>query len=97
MDAIYCLISSVNKNALYLRNYLTIILTHLISGIQKGIGSLHQNYVHKRLFTNMSLLPETHRMLQRTCKDFSDNELKPVARQLDKECRFPKEQVYVVI
>ncbi|XP_064620971.1 short-chain specific acyl-CoA dehydrogenase, mitochondrial-like [Lineus longissimus] len=38
-------------------------------------------------------LPETHEMLRETCRDFADKELKPVAAAIDKECRFPKEQV----
>lgn len=46
-----------------------------------------------RHFTNYALLSETHRMLQKTCKDFADNELQPVASQLDKACQYPREQV----
>ena len=38
-------------------------------------------------------LSETHEMLQKTCRDFADNELVPVAGQLDEESRYPKEQV----
>ena len=32
-------------------------------------------------------------MLQKTCRDFADNELKPVAARVDKEHSFPAEQV----
>ncbi|OXB64634.1 hypothetical protein ASZ78_008710, partial [Callipepla squamata] len=38
-------------------------------------------------------LPETHQMLRRTCRDFAEKELMPLAAQLDKEHRFPAEQV----
>ncbi|KAK4813258.1 hypothetical protein QYF61_019061 [Mycteria americana] len=38
-------------------------------------------------------LPETHQMLRQTCRDFAEKELVPVAAQLDKEHRFPAEQV----
>ena len=38
-------------------------------------------------------LPETHEMLKNTLKDFSDKELKPVAAENDKLCRYPREQV----
>lgn len=32
-------------------------------------------------------------MLQKTCRDFVEAELKPFAAQLDKEHKFPAEQV----
>ena len=32
-------------------------------------------------------------MLRQTCRDFADNELVPIAGQLDKEHAFPKKQV----
>lgn len=38
-------------------------------------------------------LPETHQMLRQTCRDFAEKELAPIAAQLDKEHRFPTEQV----
>uniref|UniRef100_A0A8D0KQP8 Short-chain specific acyl-CoA dehydrogenase, mitochondrial n=1 Tax=Strix occidentalis caurina TaxID=311401 RepID=A0A8D0KQP8_STROC len=37
--------------------------------------------------------PETHQMLRQTCRDFAEKELMPLAAQLDKEHRFPAEQV----
>lgn len=39
------------------------------------------------------MLPETHQMLQKTLRDFADNELKPIAAELDRTERYPKEQV----
>jgi butyryl-CoA dehydrogenase len=41
----------------------------------------------------MFALPETHTMLRQTCREFADKELIPVAAQLDREHRFPVEQV----
>ena len=38
-------------------------------------------------------LSETHEMLQKTCRDFAEGELKPIASKLDKEHLFPAEQV----
>lgn len=41
----------------------------------------------------MFTLPETHEMLRTTCREFADRELAPIAAQLDREHRFPREQV----
>ncbi|XP_018412882.1 PREDICTED: short-chain specific acyl-CoA dehydrogenase, mitochondrial [Nanorana parkeri] len=38
-------------------------------------------------------LPDTHRMLRDTCREFAERELQPIAAQLDKEHRFPRDQV----
>src|SRR4051812_33335981 len=38
-------------------------------------------------------LDETHEMLRKTARDFADKELAPVAAALDREHRFPGEQV----
>ncbi|KAH9377135.1 hypothetical protein HPB48_008262 [Haemaphysalis longicornis] len=38
-------------------------------------------------------LPETHEMLRKTCREFADKELKPIAGALDKEHRYPREQI----
>lgn len=38
-------------------------------------------------------LSEEHLMLKKTCRDFAEAELKPVAAQLDREHKFPAEQV----
>ena len=37
--------------------------------------------------------PETHQMLRKTCRDFADNELVPIAGSLDKNKTYPAEQV----
>lgn len=38
-------------------------------------------------------LPETHEMLRKTCRDFAEGELWPLAEKFDKEKLFPKQQV----
>ncbi len=38
-------------------------------------------------------LSETHEMLRQTCRDFADSQLKPIAGELDREHRYPAEQV----
>ncbi|XP_053313236.1 short-chain specific acyl-CoA dehydrogenase, mitochondrial [Spea bombifrons] len=38
-------------------------------------------------------LPETHRMLRETCRDFAEKELQPIAAKLDREHLYPREQV----
>ncbi|KDR07800.1 short-chain specific acyl-CoA dehydrogenase, mitochondrial-like [Zootermopsis nevadensis] len=48
--------------------------------------------VHYRTFSLVSL-PETHKMLQKTCRDFAEGELKPIAAKLDREHLFPEEQI----
>lgn len=47
----------------------------------------------QRLLSSFTSLPETHQMLRNTCRDFANNELKPVAAELDKNHKFPAEQV----
>ena len=48
---------------------------------------------HVRSLSSLVNLPETHEMLRKTCRDFADNELIPIAAKLDKEHLYPKEQV----
>lgn len=44
-------------------------------------------------FFSLHQLPETHKILQKTCRDFAEKELKPIAAALDKEHRFPEQQI----
>lgn len=46
-----------------------------------------------RTLYTLAQLPDTHQMLRKTCRDFADNELKPVAAQNDREHNYPKEQI----
>lgn len=41
----------------------------------------------------MISLPETHQMLRNMCRDFADNEIKPVAAENDKQHKFPADIV----
>ena len=48
-----------------------------------------QSSLRRSIFT----LPETHVMLQKTCRDFAESELKPNAEKYDISETFPAEQV----
>lgn len=39
------------------------------------------------------VLPEIHSKLKNTCREFSENELRPIAAMLDKQQMFPFKQV----
>jgi len=41
----------------------------------------------------ISYMSDTHDMLRQTCRDFADAQLKPIAGELDREHRFPAEQI----
>ncbi|KAK7490645.1 hypothetical protein BaRGS_00018062, partial [Batillaria attramentaria] len=59
----------------------------------RGCSRSVQKETCARGVTSLASLPETHEMLRKTARDFADNELVPIAAKLDKECKFPKEQV----
>ncbi|KAL9698324.1 hypothetical protein quinque_001765 [Culex quinquefasciatus] len=46
-----------------------------------------------RSIASLAALPETHQMLQKTCRDFADSELVPVAAKIDREHCYPAEQI----
>lgn len=54
---------------------------------------LHKNSCGIRSISNIYSLPDTHKMLLKTCREFADKELKPVAAKIDKEHLYPKEQI----
>ncbi|XP_066546068.1 short-chain specific acyl-CoA dehydrogenase, mitochondrial isoform X1 [Amia ocellicauda] len=47
----------------------------------------------RRCLSQLAELPEMHQMLRQTCRDFAERELAPIAAQLDREHRFPAQQV----
>ncbi|XP_025836254.1 short-chain specific acyl-CoA dehydrogenase, mitochondrial isoform X2 [Agrilus planipennis] len=47
----------------------------------------------KRNIASLASLSETHQMLQKTCRDFAENELKPHAARFDREHVYPQEQI----
>ncbi|GAV05877.1 hypothetical protein RvY_15940 [Ramazzottius varieornatus] len=67
----------------------------------RGIRLIALQRVCKRRFASATLgapisiidLPETHLMLRDTCRNFAENELKPVAAAVDKNHQFPPELV----
>lgn len=46
---------------------------------------------------SLASLSETHQLLHKTCKDFAEAELKPIAAKTDREKLFPKKQVFIKI
>lgn len=48
---------------------------------------------HDRGIASLAALSETHQMLQKTCRDFAEGELKPVAAKTDREHLYPKDQI----
>ncbi len=46
-------------------------------------------------FHAMAELPETHEMLRKTCRDFAEEKLKPIAADLDRNHTYRAEQVWV--
>lgn len=47
----------------------------------------------KRNIACLAALPETHQMLQKTVRDFADNELVPKAAKFDREHLYPDEEI----
>ncbi|XP_023213480.1 short-chain specific acyl-CoA dehydrogenase, mitochondrial-like [Centruroides sculpturatus] len=41
----------------------------------------------------LTQLPETHQMLRKTCREFAEKELMPIAGKVDKEHMYPEEKV----
>ncbi|CAG9814981.1 unnamed protein product [Phaedon cochleariae] len=56
------------------------------------LTNLSFNVLNKSIAT-LSALSETHQMLQKTCRDFAEGELKPIAAKTDKEHLYPKKQI----
>lgn len=46
-----------------------------------------------RGIASLSSVSETHQMLQKTCRDFADNELKPIAAKIDRDHLYPEAQI----
>jgi alkylation response protein AidB-like acyl-CoA dehydrogenase len=57
-----------------------------LQGSSVGSGS-------RRNYSDWPYLRDEHKMVLQMCRDFADTELIPIAGKLDKEHRFPKEQV----
>uniref|UniRef100_A0A8D8UI22 Short-chain specific acyl-CoA dehydrogenase, mitochondrial n=1 Tax=Cacopsylla melanoneura TaxID=428564 RepID=A0A8D8UI22_9HEMI len=46
-----------------------------------------------RYIASLASLPDTHQMLFKTVRDFTEGELKPIASKLDREHLYPQEQI----
>ncbi|KAL5016841.1 hypothetical protein ScPMuIL_006430 [Solemya velum] len=66
-------------------------LRRLLTG--RNLLKLNKHASQRRFISALVDLPETHVLLRDTCRNFADNELKPVAAQLDREHKYPKEQL----
>lgn len=49
--------------------------------------------MQQRGIASLTALSDTHQMLQKTCRDFADGELKPIAAKIDREHLYPGEQI----
>jgi len=54
-------------------------------------SNLYKNVNRSLSFCQMS---ETHQMLQQTCRDFAENEIKPLASKIDQEHWYPTELIH---
>lgn len=55
--------------------------------------SLIRSSQQQRCIASLSALSETHQMLQKTCRDFANNELVPNAGRFDREHLYPADQI----
>ncbi|XP_060817461.1 short-chain specific acyl-CoA dehydrogenase, mitochondrial [Bombus pascuorum] len=59
--------------------------------VAQNITPIYNNVT--RNIASLSMLSETHQMLHKTCRDFAEAELKPLAAEIDKKHLYPKEQI----
>lgn len=59
--------------------------------VARNKTTIYNNII--RNIVTLSMLPETHQMLHKTCKDFAEGELKPLATEIDKKHLYPEKQV----
>lgn len=71
-----------------LRNFINPILLKNLKCRQNSI----RNGMRASL-SSLASLPETYEMLKKTCRDFADKELAPIAGAIDKNGLYPKEQI----
>lgn len=63
------------------------------SFLNRIVSRGYNAYNGRRAIASLSSLSETHQMLQKTCRDFADNELVPNAAKCDREHLYPSKQV----
>lgn len=59
----------------------------------KKTFSLLASSIKSRGIASLSALSETHQMLQQTCRDFAEGELKPIAAEIDRSHKYPADQI----
>ncbi|KAL7730103.1 hypothetical protein ACLKA6_009380 [Drosophila palustris] len=65
-----------------------------MQSILKGSVKIARNAVHLRQIASIAALPDTHQMLQKTCRDFANSELcGPNAAKFDREHLYPAQQI----
>ncbi|KAJ8044253.1 Short-chain specific acyl-CoA dehydrogenase, mitochondrial [Holothuria leucospilota] len=68
-------------------------LRHFPRSFLRHMAKKSQIVSNRRGLSALAELPETHQMMKKTCADFADNELKPIASQIDKEHTYPADKV----
>ena len=73
----------------------TIFLLTIVLSSCSFLGLSKRKYASATSGVPVSIidLPETHLMLRDTCRNFAENELKPIAGAVDKNHQFPPELV----
>jgi len=68
---------------------------HQLMRLSASAGMRHQlgHTSRSRTFSSLAELPDDYKMLRKSCRDFAENELKPVAAKTDKEHLFPGDQI----
>jgi butyryl-CoA dehydrogenase len=61
--------------------------------LRLSVSSGPRQWSRPREFSSLAELPDDYKMLQKSCRDFAENELKPIAAKIDKEHFFPAEKI----
>ncbi|KAK5644760.1 hypothetical protein RI129_006060 [Pyrocoelia pectoralis] len=54
---------------------------------------LKSSPLHRRTIASLSALSETHQSISKTCRDFANGELRPIASKCDREHLYPIDQI----
>jgi len=61
--------------------------------VKRGQTNLSKLVIPSRRYTDLPFITDEHKMIKETCSSFSQEHLVPIATQIDKEHRYPAEQV----
>ena len=86
---------------MFITAFVDVILTHVIFYLAQQRSMLQLTrylylqfiFLGCRRAMSSIMLSDTHQMLRETVRDFADKELVPIAGALDKEHRFPRDEV----